>query len=68
LLRDLGDAQSASGFEFIEEAGLFQQRERVIIGGTQQAHDARGFFRSQRYKRHGGDLQLAGATQALESV
>jgi len=44
LLRDLGQAQSTTGFEFVEEPSLFQQRERVVIGGTQQADDPGGFL------------------------
>ena len=57
-----------AGFELIEESCLLQQRERVVVGGAQQAHDAGSLVASQRDKGRGVQVELAGAAQALEAV
>src|SRR5207249_6125989 len=51
-----------------EEPGLFEQRECVVIGGAQQAHDAGGLVGCQGDKGCGVDVKLAGTAQTLETI
>jgi len=68
LAGDVGDAHGIPLAQFFDEAGLFQNGERAVVGDAQQRDDRGRFVFSQR--RVGGHLeaQLRGASITLESV
>jgi len=65
---DVGHAHNIPLAQFLNEAGLFQNRQRAVVGDAQQRDDRGRFVFSQR--RVGGhpDAQLRGASIPLEPV
>jgi len=64
----LGDRHVVHRQQLDDEAGLFQNRERLLLGHTYQGGNALSFPLSQGHIRHTLDAQFRGTAIAFEAV
>ena len=68
LRGDLRHVHLAHVPELIDETGLFENAQALVLGRAQQAQDPRHLVEAQGDERHGGQAQPARAAIPLEAV
>ncbi len=64
----VGDRHVVHREQFDDEPSLFENGERLLLGGTYQGGNALGFLLSQGNIRHAFDAEFRGAAIAFEAV